>query len=79
MKLIFPGSFDPFTKGHESIVRRALDFSDAIVIAVGYNGLKGNTGMFTVEERVKMISDFYASTKRNRVSLSSPIRHLPPI
>ena len=49
MKLIFPGSFDPFTKGHESIVRRALDFSDAIVIAVGYNGLKGNTGMFTVE------------------------------
>ena len=64
MKLIFPGSFDPFTKGHESIVRRALDFSDAIVIAVGYNGLKGNTGMFTVEERVKMISDFYEEEPR---------------
>ena len=64
MKLIFPGSFDPFTKGHESIVRRALDFSDEIVIAVGYNGLKGNTGMFTVEERVKMISDFYEEEPR---------------
>jgi len=64
MKLIFPGSFDPFTKGHESIVRRALDFSEEIVIAVGYNGLKGNTGMFTIEERVKMISDFYEEEPR---------------
>ena len=64
MKLIFPGSFDPFTKGHESIVRRALDFSDAIVIAVGYNGLKGNTGMFTVGGRVEVGGDFYEEEPR---------------
>ncbi len=64
MKLIFPGSFDPFTKGHESVVRRALDFSDEIIIAVGYNGLKRNSGMFSVEERVRMISEFYAEESR---------------
>lgn len=64
MKLIFPGSFDPFTKGHESILRRALDFCDEIVIAVGYNGLKGNTGMFPVDERVRMISKFFEDDPR---------------
>lgn len=58
MKLIFPGSFDPFTKGHESVVRRALEFADEIVIAIGHNGHK-RSGMFLVEDRVKMISEFY--------------------
>ena len=58
MKLIFPGSFDPFTKGHESVVRRALEFADEIVIAIGHNGQK-RSGMFPVEERVRMIADFY--------------------
>ena len=67
MRLIFPGSFDPFTKGHESVVRRALDFSDEIVIAVGYNGLKRNQGMFSVDERVKMISEFYHDEPRIKV------------
>lgn len=64
MKLIFPGSFDPFTKGHESVVRRALDFADEIVIGVGYNGLKRNSGLFSIDERVKMISEFYAEEPR---------------
>ena len=64
MKLIFPGSFDPFTRGHESVVRRALDFADHVVIAVGYNGLKRNQGMFPIEERVRMISEFYADEER---------------
>lgn len=66
MKLIFPGSFDPFTKGHESVVRRALEFSDEIVIAIGHNGHK-RSGMFPVEERVRMISEFYRSEPRIKV------------
>jgi len=37
---IFPGSFDPFTKGHEDIVLRGLALFDEIVIAIGYNSLK---------------------------------------
>lgn len=67
MKLIFPGSFDPFTKGHESVVRRALEFADEILIAVGYNGLKKNSGMFSIEDRVRMISDFYENESRVNV------------
>lgn len=64
MKLIFPGSFDPFTKGHESVVRRALEFCESMVIAVGYNGLKKNSGMFPVADRVRMISEFYKHEPR---------------
>jgi pantetheine-phosphate adenylyltransferase len=37
---IFPGSFDPFTKGHEDIVRRGLGLFDKIIIGVGYNSNK---------------------------------------
>lgn len=66
MKLIFPGSFDPFTKGHESVVRRALEFSEEIVIAIGHNGQK-RTGMFTVDDRVRMISQFYQFEPRIKV------------
>jgi pantetheine-phosphate adenylyltransferase len=37
---IFPGSFDPFTIGHESVVRRALDMFDKVIVAIGYNTTK---------------------------------------
>ena len=78
MKLIFPGSFDPFTKGHESVVRRALEFADEIVIAIGHNGLK-RSGMFPVTERVQMISEFYRSEPRISVlsytNLTTDIAH----
>jgi pantetheine-phosphate adenylyltransferase len=37
---LFPGSFDPFTKGHEDIVLRGLQLFDEIIIAVGYNSGK---------------------------------------
>jgi pantetheine-phosphate adenylyltransferase len=39
-KALFPGSFDPFTKGHEDIVRRALLLFDEVVIAIGNNSNK---------------------------------------
>jgi pantetheine-phosphate adenylyltransferase len=39
---LFPGSFDPFTKGHEDIVLRGLQMFDKIVIAIGYNSQKSN-------------------------------------
>ena len=64
MKLIFPGSFDPFTKGHESVARRGLELCNEMVIAVGYNGLKKNSGMFSVNQRVKSISEFYKNEPR---------------
>lgn len=37
---LFPGSFDPFTKGHEDIVRRSIHLFDEVIIAIGYNSAK---------------------------------------
>ena len=39
---LFPGSFDPFTKGHEDIVLRGLNMFDEIIIAIGYNTAKSS-------------------------------------
>lgn len=50
---IFPGSFDPFTIGHENIVTRGLSLFDSIIIAVGYNSSKKY--LFSVSQRVDLI------------------------
>jgi pantetheine-phosphate adenylyltransferase len=50
---VFPGSFDPFTIGHEAIVRRALNIFDEIIIAVGANALKKS--YYSLETREEMI------------------------
>ncbi len=49
---VFPGSFDPFTIGHEAIVKRALKLFDEIIIAVGDNALKKNFYPATVREEI---------------------------
>jgi pantetheine-phosphate adenylyltransferase len=54
---VFPGSFDPFTIGHEALVRRALSLFDRLIIAVGENSEKKN--LFTIENRMKMISKVF--------------------
>ena len=52
---LFPGSFDPFTAGHEAILRRVLPLFDKVVVAVGVNTEKHY--MFTVEERMERIRE----------------------
>jgi pantetheine-phosphate adenylyltransferase len=52
---IYPGTFDPITNGHLSIVRRALKIFDRVVIAILSNPQK--TPLFTLEERIEMISE----------------------
>jgi pantetheine-phosphate adenylyltransferase len=52
---LFPGSFDPFTTGHEAILRRVLPLFDKVVVAVGVNSDKKY--MFTVEERMARIRE----------------------
>lgn len=37
---VFPGSFDPFTKGHEDVVLRALEVFDKVIVGIGYNPKK---------------------------------------
>ena len=48
---VFPGSFDPITKGHESIIKRASSLFDKIVVAIGVNSSKKY--MFSIEERIR--------------------------
>jgi pantetheine-phosphate adenylyltransferase len=54
---VFPGSFDPFTIGHESVVKRALVIFDRIIIAVGYNSTK--KGYFPLEKRLEWIRNVF--------------------
>lgn len=62
---IFPGTFDPFTVGHESLVSRGLEIVDEIVIAIGINDSKKS--FFSLENRLAMLRDFYSQESRVRV------------
>ena len=64
-RAIFPGTFDPFTIGHESIVRRALSFTDEVIIAIGINEQKHS--LFPVAKREQMIRDYYKDEPRVKV------------
>jgi len=50
---VYPGSFDPITRGHEDLVRRAFTFADRVVVAVAVNVAK--QPLFTLDERVALI------------------------
>ena len=54
-KAIFPGSFDPFTKGHEDIVLRGLKIFDEVIIGIGHNTKK--VRHFEVEKMAALIED----------------------
>ncbi len=55
---LFPGSFDPFTKGHENILLRGLKIFDQIIIAIGYNTAK-HKRYFDVDTMVDYIEKTY--------------------
>jgi pantetheine-phosphate adenylyltransferase len=55
---IFPGSFDPYTKGHHDIVLRSLALFDAVIIGIGYNSSKKNR-YFDIELMVEKIEEVY--------------------
>lgn len=59
---LFPGSFDPITRGHEAIVRRALSLFDKIIVATGVNSDKQY--MFSTQERVAKIEEMFADEPR---------------
>lgn len=70
-KGLFVGSFDPFTIGHDSIVRRALPLFDHIIIGVGVNERKKY--MLSVEDRVKRIKRLYADNPKIEVKAYSDL------
>ncbi len=59
---VFPGSFDPITIGHVSIVERALPLFDRIIMAVGVNSTKKY--MFSLEQRLAWLNDSFAGHKQ---------------
>jgi pantetheine-phosphate adenylyltransferase len=52
---VYPGSFDPVTRGHEDLIRRALTFADRVIVAVAVNVAK--QPLFTLEERVALLRE----------------------
>ncbi len=63
---IFPGSFDPFTRGHAAMVEQALLLFDRVVVAVGFNSEK--QGFMPVEARLALLGDLYAAEPRVEVA-----------
>jgi pantetheine-phosphate adenylyltransferase len=59
---IFPGSFDPITKGHEDIVLRAADMFDEIIVAIGINTSKNYR--FDLEKRIEMIEKTFVTNSK---------------
>lgn len=64
---LFPGSFDPFTKGHQNIVERALPLFDRLVIGIGRNTTKQT--LYTPKERQQQIAALFANEPRIEVRI----------
>lgn len=65
IRVLYPGSFDPITYGHINIIEQTCDLFDEIIVAVMHNPRK--SGMFTPDERVKLIADLYKNNPKIKV------------
>ena len=70
-KVIFPGSFDPFTRGHAAVVDEALKIFDKVIIGIGDNVAK--RGLLPVERREALIRDLYEGDSRVEVRIYSSL------
>lgn len=62
---VFPGSFDPFTIGHEDIVLKSLNLYDKVIVAIGENLNKHC--LFSLQQRLDMVSRCFAQQPRVQV------------
>lgn len=69
-KVLYPGSFDPITKGHMNIIEQASNLFDEIIIAVLQNSLK-KSEFFTLEERTEIIKKLYQEKNNIKVISSN--------
>ena len=65
IKAVYPGTFDPFTRGHEDLVRRAATLFDQVVLGIADSRAK--RPFFTLEERVAMAKDILGELKNVQV------------
>ena len=64
-KAIFPGSFDPITKGHFDIIKRGISLFDEVIVAIGINAEKKY--MFSVEDRKRFIEEAFIEEPKVKV------------
>jgi pantetheine-phosphate adenylyltransferase len=64
---IYPGSFDPITRGHEDIVRRALQFCDQVIVAVAHRRTQKKAGLFEIADRRRLIEAVFEGEPRVRI------------
>lgn len=64
-KGVFPGSFDPFTKGHEVVVKKSLALFDEVVIGIGVNSKK--TYLFDLDKRIEHIRSLFQDEPKVKV------------
>lgn len=69
-KVLYTGSFDPITKGHENIIEQASSLFDEVVVAILRNPKKTN-GFFTIEERMALIQRIYQTCENIKVITGS--------
>jgi pantetheine-phosphate adenylyltransferase len=65
LKAVYPGTFDPVTRGHEDLVRRAVGLFDEIVVAIAEN--RGKSPYFSMDERVTMAREVFSDLLHVRV------------
>ena len=64
-RAVFPGSFDPITRGHENILRRAAALFDEVIVAIGVN--QDKQGMFPLERRMEWCEQTFSDLDHVRV------------
>lgn len=65
IKAVYPGTFDPITRGHEDLVRRAADLFDSVVVGVADS--RGKKPFFTLSERIELARDALSPYKNVRI------------
>jgi len=66
-RVIYPGSFDPLTLGHDDIIRRALRLADEVIVAVAETSTQAKRTAFSIDERVELIEQVYRDEPGVRV------------
>ena len=69
-RVLYTGSFDPITKGHENIIEQASNLFDEVVVAIMKNPKKNN-GLFTPEERLEIMQKIYATYNNIKIIIGS--------
>ena len=75
---IYPGSFDPITKGHEDVARRSLRLADRVLVAVARTASPAKGNLFSVQERLEMVQEVFRTMTRSSVASSKASLSISP-